>query len=97
MGLGIARNDPAERQREMIERVLRERFENDTDQRARVARALRRLLDLDDDQQLMERGELFSAWRALFERLAADGPVVLMPRPPTTPSGRVGLLRSSTV
>jgi class 3 adenylate cyclase len=41
-------------------------------------RGLRRLLGLDDGRELIDRGELFSAWRVFFERLAARAPVVLL-------------------
>jgi class 3 adenylate cyclase/tetratricopeptide (TPR) repeat protein len=78
MALGIVRDDPPERQRSLVAQVVGERFANDNDERLRVARAVQRLLDLDDRQESIERGELFSGWRALFERLAADGPVVLV-------------------
>jgi class 3 adenylate cyclase/tetratricopeptide (TPR) repeat protein len=44
----------------------------------RVGRALRRLLGVDDGSELIDRGELFSSWRLLFERLAARDPVLLL-------------------
>jgi class 3 adenylate cyclase/predicted ATPase len=45
---------------------------------ARVSRALHRLLGIDDGSELIDRGELFSSWRLLFERLAAGDPVLLL-------------------
>ncbi|MGO9973634.1 MAG: adenylate/guanylate cyclase domain-containing protein [Solirubrobacteraceae bacterium] len=77
MALGIRRDDGVDRQRELVEQLVQERFTDDTQERRRLVRALNRLLDLDDGREPIEQGELFSAWRALFERLAAEGPVVL--------------------
>jgi tetratricopeptide (TPR) repeat protein len=61
-----------------LDALLDDAFARDVDARARVDRALRRLLGLDDGAELIDRGELFSAWRLLFERLAARDPVVLL-------------------
>ncbi|MHB8694750.1 MAG: adenylate/guanylate cyclase domain-containing protein [Solirubrobacteraceae bacterium] len=77
-GLGIARNDPVVQQRALVEQFVEQRFVEDSGERLRVARAVQRLLDLDDGEELIEQGALFSAWRALFVRLAAEGPVVLV-------------------
>jgi class 3 adenylate cyclase/predicted ATPase len=78
LAIGIRRGDPAERHREVVDRELRAQFADDPEEQDRVRRAVRRLLDLDDGEELIARGELFSAWRALFERLAAERPVVLV-------------------
>jgi class 3 adenylate cyclase/predicted ATPase len=78
MALGIGRGEPRERQRAAVERVLAEHFADDVDERLRVSRAVIRLLDLDDRQELIEQGELFSAWRALLERLAGDAAMVIV-------------------
>jgi class 3 adenylate cyclase/tetratricopeptide (TPR) repeat protein len=78
LAIGIRRGDPAERHREAVDRELREQFADDPEEQDRVGRAVRRLLGLDDGEELIDRGELFSAWRALFERLAAERPVVLV-------------------
>ena len=79
LAIGIARGDPPERQREIVDVRLHELFGGgDTDELERIGRAVRRLLDLDDGQELIARGELFSAWRALFERLAAERPLILV-------------------
>ena len=53
-------------------------FASGRDGHARVGRALRRLLGLDDGIELIDRGELFSSWRLLFERLAERHPVLLL-------------------
>jgi class 3 adenylate cyclase/tetratricopeptide (TPR) repeat protein len=50
----------------------------DPDTRRRALRGLSRLLGIDDGQELIDLGELFSSWRLLFERLAARAPVVLL-------------------
>jgi predicted ATPase len=78
MALGVGRADPRKRQREAADRVLYDLFGDDPDERVRVSRSVGRLLDLDDREEAIEQGELFSAWRALLERLAASGPVVIV-------------------
>ncbi len=74
--VGISRDAPPDAQRRDVLQFLSDRFP-DGDERARVARALCRLLGLDDDGAI-EQGELFSAWRELFERRAAEEPIVLV-------------------
>jgi class 3 adenylate cyclase/tetratricopeptide (TPR) repeat protein len=51
---------------------------SDADNRALAMRGLSRLLGLDDGQELLGPGELFSSWRLLFERLAVRDPVVML-------------------
>ncbi len=75
---GSGRAEPTERQRALVEQLVSERFGKEPEDGKRIERAVLRLLDLDDRREVIERGELFSAWRTLFERLAADGPVVLV-------------------
>ena len=36
------------------------------------------MLGLDDGRELIDRGELFSAWRLLFERFTERAPVVMV-------------------
>jgi tetratricopeptide (TPR) repeat protein len=74
--VGIESGDPPERQRAVAERFILDRFAA-ADERRRLTRAVNRLLDLDDRSELIEQGELFSAWRALLEQIATEGPVVL--------------------
>jgi hypothetical protein len=61
-----------------LEALLDDVFGEDIAGRGRVDRALRRLLALDDEAELIDRGELFSSWRLLFERLATRSPVLLV-------------------
>jgi tetratricopeptide (TPR) repeat protein len=61
-----------------LEALLDDVFGDDGTARVRVDRALRRLLALDDETELIDRGELFSSWRLLFERLATRHPVLLV-------------------
>ena len=79
LALQIGRGDPAETQRKIVDIRLRELFNGDNpDELERVGRAVTRLLGLDYGDELIARGELFSAWRVLFERLAAERPVILV-------------------
>jgi tetratricopeptide (TPR) repeat protein len=50
----------------------------DADSRARVLKALARLLGVDDGRERIDLGELFSSWRLLFEQLAERDPVLLV-------------------
>ncbi|MDQ2964678.1 MAG: AAA family ATPase, partial [Chloroflexota bacterium] len=52
-------------------------FVPDDRERARIEPAIRALLGLEGESPT-ERGELFGAWRTLFERVGAKGPVVLV-------------------
>ena len=52
-------------------------FVADDRERARIEPAIRALLGLEGESPT-ERGELFGAWRTLFERVAGKGPVVLV-------------------
>jgi class 3 adenylate cyclase/tetratricopeptide (TPR) repeat protein len=61
-----------------LEALLDDLFAREAEVHQRVGRALRRLLGLDDGTELIDRGELFSSWRLLFERLAARHPVLLL-------------------
>jgi len=78
MAAGISLHDPPERQRAMLDDLLENLLGADDGGRSRVARSLYRLMELDDGTELIEQGMLFAAWRALFERLAARAPVVLI-------------------
>ena len=78
MGAGIRSDDPLARQTETVEAWLAELQPGDLAERARIAAAVSRLLGLDDGSELIPPGALFSAWRALFERLAARTPLVLI-------------------
>ena len=73
----IAPDDPPARQREQLHGLVNELFGDQDIEGERVERALRRLLELDDGRRLIERGELFSAWRGLFAALAEQRPVVV--------------------
>jgi class 3 adenylate cyclase/tetratricopeptide (TPR) repeat protein len=61
-----------------LDALLDDVFAKDAGARGRADRALRRLLALDDGSELIDRGELFSSWRLLFERLAQRDPVLLL-------------------
>ena len=74
----ITLEDSRETERSKLEGLLDDVFAGDAEGQARVGRALRRLLGLDDGSVLIDRGELFSSWRALFERLAERHPVLLL-------------------
>jgi len=76
---GINVSDPPLEQETKLETLIEDVFRaSDTPARERVARGLGRLLGLDDGQQRIDLGELFSSWRLLFERLAQRTPVVLL-------------------
>ena len=74
----ITLEDSREVERDKVDALLDDVFADDGDAHARVGRALRRLLGLDDGSVLIDRGELFSSWRLLFERLADRHPVLLL-------------------
>jgi class 3 adenylate cyclase len=74
----ITLEDSRDTERTKLDALLDDVFADDGDGHARVGRALRRLLGLDDGSALIDRGELFSAWRLLFERLADRHPVLLL-------------------
>jgi class 3 adenylate cyclase/tetratricopeptide (TPR) repeat protein len=74
----IALDDSRAVEQAKLDLMLDEVFVRDPDGRARVGRAVSRLLGLDDWTELIDRGELFSSWRLLFERLAARDPVLLL-------------------
>jgi class 3 adenylate cyclase len=78
MQAGITHDDDAERQRSLVEELLMSHLAAESGERDPVRRALHRLLDLDDGTEPIEPGELFSGWRVLWERLAGDGPVVMV-------------------
>ena len=74
----ITLEDSRDTERTKLDALLDDLFAGDADEHARVGRALRRLLGLDDGTTLIDRGELFSSWRLLFERLAERDPVLLL-------------------
>ena len=74
----ITLDDSRDTERTKLDALLDDVFASDAQGHARVGRALRRLLGLDDGSTLIDRGELFSAWRLLFERLADRHPVLLL-------------------
>ena len=74
----ITLEDSRDTERTKLDALLDDLFAGDADEHARVGRALRRLLGLDDGTALIDRGELFSSWRLLFERLAERDPVLLL-------------------
>ena len=74
----ITLEDSRDTERTKLDALLDDVFASDAEGHARVGRALRRLLGLDDGTALIDRGELFSSWRLLFERLAERHPVLLL-------------------
>ena len=74
----ITLEDSRDNERTKLDALLDDVFARDAEGHARVGRALRRLLGLDDGSALIDRGELFSSWRLLFERLADRHPVLLL-------------------
>jgi len=74
---GISLDDGAERQRRLLDAWLDELLGGGDPERLRLERALYRLLELDDAQETIEPGGLFSAWREVLERQAAQIPIVL--------------------
>jgi class 3 adenylate cyclase/tetratricopeptide (TPR) repeat protein len=78
--LGIAEEDPAETAAGKLSDGL-DRFVADPGERAYVGARLGRLLGVaitGDGGAPLSREELFAGWRLFFERLAAEGPVVLL-------------------
>jgi len=78
--LGIAEEDPAE---VAVGKLLAglDRFVADPAERAYIGSRLGRLLGVTfpgDSGSALAREELFAGWRLFFERLAAEGPVVLL-------------------
>jgi class 3 adenylate cyclase/predicted ATPase len=78
MRAGIAQEDSVECQRALVQQLLTERVDGSPEEIQRIRRALHRLLDLDDGREVIEQGELFTAWRSLFERIAARAPAVMV-------------------
>jgi class 3 adenylate cyclase/tetratricopeptide (TPR) repeat protein len=76
MRLGVDEGADEESTREHVTAFLAE-FVPDADERRTIEGALLQLLGV-EDRQGMERGELFAAWRAFFERIADKGPVVMV-------------------
>ena len=74
----ITLEDSRDTERTKLDALLDDVFVGDAEGHSRVGRALGRLLGLDDGSALIDRGELFSAWRLLFERLADRHPVLLL-------------------
>jgi class 3 adenylate cyclase/predicted ATPase len=78
--LGIAEDDTAETAAGKLSDGL-DRFIRDAGERAYVGARLGRLLGVaikGDGGAPLSREELFAGWRLFFERLAAEGPVVLV-------------------
>ena len=76
MRLGIGEGADEEATREALTASLAE-FVPDEDERRTLEGPLLQLLGFDDGS-VAERGELFSAWRTYFERIAEQAPVVLV-------------------
>ena len=74
----ITLEDSRDTERTKLDALLDDVFASDAEGHTRVGRALRRLLGLDDGSALIDRGELFSSWRLLFERLAERHPALLV-------------------
>jgi class 3 adenylate cyclase len=75
---GIAEGDDAATTAEHLRGMLAE-FVADPAERGRLEPPLRALLGLDTlGWSVTETGELYVAWRTLFERIAEQGPVVLV-------------------
>ena len=78
--LSIGEEDPADAAAGKLAAGL-DRFITDPDERAYVELRLARLLGVGfagDSGGPLSREELFAGWRLFFERLAAEGPVVLL-------------------
>ena len=78
--LGIAEDDPAEAAARKLAEGL-DRYVTDPAERPYVGARLARLLGVGfagDGGGPLAREELFAGWRLFLERLAADGPVVLL-------------------
>ncbi len=78
--LGIAEEDPAETAAAKLREGL-DRFVPDPGERAFAGLRLGRLLGVTfagDGAASLTREELFAGWRLFFERLAAEGPLVLL-------------------
>jgi class 3 adenylate cyclase/predicted ATPase len=78
--LGIAEEDPTEAVAQKLAAGLA-RFVADPGEQAYTGARLGRLLGValaGDSSGVLGREELFAGWRLFFERLAADGPVVLL-------------------
>ncbi len=74
----ITVDEPADAQRSKLGRLTDDLFgSSGNGTGARVLRALARLLALDDGSEPIDRGELLSSWRLLFERLAEQAPVLM--------------------
>ncbi len=72
-------DEPMSAQRVKLAALVQDVFaSSDPETRRRALRGLGRLLGLDDGQDLIDLGELFSTWRLLFERLAERAPVVML-------------------
>jgi class 3 adenylate cyclase len=78
--LGIAEEDPADVAASKLAEGL-DRYLPDPGERVYVGARLGRLLGVavsEDDGGPLARAELFAGWRLFFERLAAEGPVVVL-------------------
>ncbi|HEY8167917.1 MAG TPA: adenylate/guanylate cyclase domain-containing protein [Candidatus Limnocylindrales bacterium] len=72
---GILEDEGPEATADKLRSMLRE-YVPDADERIRLEPALRSLLGLEDPG--LERGELFGAWRTLFERVAETGTAAVL-------------------
>ena len=76
---GINVDETTSLRRVKLETLLDDVFVSaDAENHGVAMRGLSRLLGLDDGQELLGPGELFSSWRLLFERLAMRDPVVML-------------------
>ena len=77
--LGIAEDDPSSLAAEKMDAAL-PGIVADPNERTFVTARLGRLLGLptSSDDEALARDELFAGWRIFFERMAAQGPVVLL-------------------
>jgi predicted ATPase len=74
----ITVEEPADSQRLKLERLMDDVFGSPRNGNGDgVLRALTRLLGLDDGTEPIDRGELLSSWRLLFQRLAERAPVLM--------------------
>ncbi len=76
MRAGIAEDEPHEAQRAKLSACVAERIP-DADERAWIEPRLAHLLGL-TERTAPDQEDLFSAWRRFFERMAEEGPAILL-------------------